>query len=86
MLLTIALHHAIVSLSLSHFRYVDQVLLTSNHDEHFMVKILMRTTRRPELGDKFSSRHGQKGVTGIIVPQASADSFSNIFPLKSVSL
>mmetsp|Transcript_43794 Transcript_43794/g.105889 ORF Transcript_43794/g.105889 Transcript_43794/m.105889 type:complete len:1171 (+) Transcript_43794:84-3596(+) len=49
--------------------YVDQVLLTSNHDDHFLVKILMRTTRRPELGDKFSSRHGQKGVTGIIVPQ-----------------
>jgi len=48
---------------------VDKVLLTSNEEEHFFVKILLRSTRRPELGDKFSSRHGQKGVTGLIVNQ-----------------
>ncbi|KAL6041665.1 DNA-directed RNA polymerase III subunit RPC2 [Balamuthia mandrillaris] len=49
--------------------YIDKVLLTSNTEDHFIIKVLFRSTRRPELGDKFSSRHGQKGVTGIIVRQ-----------------
>ena len=48
---------------------VDKVLLTSNEENHFLVKALIRHTRRPEVGDKFSSRHGQKGVIGAIVPQ-----------------
>ncbi|XP_052245224.1 DNA-directed RNA polymerase III subunit RPC2-like [Dreissena polymorpha] len=50
--------------------YVEKVMITSNSEEPFLVKILLRQTRRPEIGDKFSSRHGQKGVTGLIVPQA----------------
>ncbi|KAF1780026.1 DNA-directed RNA polymerase, subunit 2 [Phytophthora cactorum] len=46
--------------------YVDKVLLTSSEANHFLVKVLIRQTRRPEIGDKFSSRHGQKGVCGTI--------------------
>ena len=49
-----------------------QVLLTSNDDCNCVVKVLVRHTRRPELGDKFSSRHGQKGVVGSIWSQARA--------------
>ncbi|KAJ3050000.1 DNA-directed RNA polymerase III core subunit ret1, partial [Rhizophlyctis rosea] len=48
---------------------IDQVLLTTNEEDQTLVKVLVRQTRRPELGDKFSSRHGQKGVCGIIVQQ-----------------
>nr|KAG5700244.1 hypothetical protein BaRGS_007617 [Batillaria attramentaria] len=49
--------------------YAEKVLITSNPEESFLIKILLRQTRRPEIGDKFSSRHGQKGVCGLIVPQ-----------------
>lgn len=48
---------------------VDKVLITANDTEHVVVKVMIRETRRPELGDKFSSRHGQKGVCGLIAPQ-----------------
>lgn len=48
---------------------VDKVLLTSNDENLLNIKFLFRHTRRPELGDKFSSRHGQKGVCGTIVQQ-----------------
>lgn len=49
--------------------YIDQVLVSETDSDQTLVKALIRQTRRPELGDKFSSRHGQKGVCGMIVPQ-----------------
>ena len=49
--------------------YIEKVLITSNAEESYLIKMLLRTTRRPELGDKFSSRHGQKGVCGMIANQ-----------------
>lgn len=49
--------------------YIEKVLITSNKEESFLIKMLLRTTRRPEIGDKFSSRHGQKGVCGMIANQ-----------------
>jgi len=49
--------------------YVDRIIMTSNSEESCLVKMITRQTRVPEIGDKFSSRHGQKGVVGLIVPQ-----------------
>ena len=49
--------------------FIDKVMISSTERDHNIVKVQTRQTRRPELGDKFSSRHGQKGVVGIIVNQ-----------------
>ena len=49
--------------------YVDKNYTGRNGDGYNFGKVRTRTFRKPTYGDKFSSRHGQKGTCGNIIPE-----------------
>jgi DNA-directed RNA polymerase beta subunit len=49
--------------------YIDKNYIDRNGDGYSFAKVRLRTTRKPVIGDKFSSRHGQKGTVGNIIPE-----------------
>jgi len=49
--------------------YVDKNYIETNGDGYNFCKVKLRNYRKPVIGDKFSSRHGQKGTIGNIIPE-----------------
>ena len=49
--------------------WVDRIFKNRNGEGYSFAKVRMRQDRIPEIGDKFSSRHGQKGTVGMILKE-----------------
>ena len=50
--------------------YIDKNYIDRNGEGYNFAKVRLRTIRKPVIGDKFSSRHGQKGTIGNIIPES----------------
>jgi DNA-directed RNA polymerase II subunit RPB2 len=49
--------------------YIDKNYTGRNGDGYNFAKVRVRVLRKPTYGDKFSSRHGQKGTVGNLIPE-----------------
>lgn len=56
---------------------VDNVMLTETSGATKLVKVKIRSIKVPQIGDKFASRHGQKGVVSLLLPQEDMPFSSN---------
>jgi len=61
--------------------WVDKIFKNRNGEGYSFVKVRVRQDRIPEIGDKFSSRHGQKGTMGMILnPEDMPQTASGLIP------
>ena len=58
-----------VAIKYSEEGYIDNHYINTNSDGYKFCKVKIRSIRIPMIGDKFSSRHGQKGTVGMIYPE-----------------
>ena len=49
--------------------YIDDIITSKNGDGYTFCKVRTRSIRIPTIGDKLSSRHGQKGTLGMLLNQ-----------------
>jgi len=60
---------ASISMRTAEMGVIDNVMISTNRDGFKFTKVRVRTLKVPEVGDKFASRHGQKGTLGIMYRQ-----------------
>jgi DNA-directed RNA polymerase II subunit RPB2 len=59
-----------VNIRYSEEGYIDENYIDTNGEGYKFCKVKIRSIRKPNIGDKFSSRHGQKGTIGMIYPES----------------